>query len=151
MKCGKCGGKMVKWKYMNYNELEVYLLSEGKRSYSMGTYEEWLKLLHENDLVLTLLKREDYNGIKEKYYVRVVERITGRGIKLRHLTTIFNYDTGEIVYGEEDEFVPKTTYKIDPMDKEIDEIIRNYCKNEEEFDIDQLNKIITRNVVEERN
>lgn len=151
MKCGKCGGKMVKWKYMNYNELEVYLLSEGKRSYSMGTYEEWLKLLHENDLVLTLLKREDYNGIKEKYYVRVVERITGRGIKLRHLTTIFNYDTGEIVYGEEDAFAPITTYKIVPMDKEIDEIIRNYCKNEEEFDIDQLNKIITRNVVEERN
>lgn len=88
-------------------------------------------------------KREDYNGIKEKYYLRVVERTTKTGIKLRHLTRTFKYETGEVVYGKEDEFAPTTTYKIIAIDEQVEKIVRNYCKDKEQFDIDKLNRIIS--------
>lgn len=144
MKCSDCGGKMVKWKYLQYEELETYLLSELKRSGNIGNYEEWLRALNENDLVLTSFKRKDYNGIKEKYYLRVVEQISQTGIKLRRLTRIFRYEVGEIEYGKKDVFASITTYKIIPIDEQVDKIIRNYCKDKEQFDIDKLNKIITK-------
>ena len=98
MKCNNCGGKMVKWKYLNSEEMETYLLSEEKRSDSVGTYEEWLRSLHTDELVLTSLKRINLSGVKEKYYVRVIEKTTKNGIKLKHLTKIFCYGTGEVRY-----------------------------------------------------
>ena len=57
---------MVKWKYLNSEEMETYLLSEEKRSDSVGTYEEWLRSLHTDELVLTSLKRINLSGVKEK-------------------------------------------------------------------------------------
>lgn len=151
MKCSKCGGEMVKWKYMEYEELEAYLLGERRALNDGQTYEEWLRTLRENDIVLTLLRREDYKGVKEKYYVRVVERTTRNGVKLRHLTKIFRYGVGETVYGKEKENFPTAVYKIVPMDEQSDQIIRDYCKNKEEFDIDKLNKMITRALQGESN
>lgn len=149
LECSNCDGKMVKWKYLHYEELENYLLNENKMSADMRPYEEWLRTLQENDVVLTLFKREDYSGIKEKYYIRVVERTTKNGIKLRHLTKIFRYGAGEIAYRKGNPFPSTTIYKIVPIDKQVDKIIRKYCKDEEEFDIDKINKIITRTLKEQ--
>ena len=144
MKCSNCGGKMVKWKYLHYEELEAYLLSELKWSGNIGNYEEWLRALKQNDLVLTLFRRENFSGIKEKYYLRVVEQTTKTGIKLRHLTRIFRYEVGEIEYGKKDKFNLVTTYKIVSINEQVDKIIRDYCKDKDQFDIDKLNKIVTK-------
>ncbi|WP_373265681.1 hypothetical protein [Hungatella hathewayi] len=144
MKCNNCGGKMVKWKYLNSEEMEIYLLSEEKRSDSAGTYEEWLRSLHADELVLTSLKRIDFSGVKEKYYVRVVEKTTKNGIKLKHLTKIFRYGTGEVRYEGKSRFAPTAIYKILPIDETIGKVIRNYCKDEVNFDIDVLNNLITK-------
>ena len=144
MKCNNCGGKMVKWKYLNSEEMETYLLSEEKRSDSVGTYEEWLRSLHTDELVLTSLKRINLSGVKEKYYVRVIEKTTKNGIKLKHLTKIFCYGTGEVRYEGESRFDPTAIYKVLPIDETIDKVIRNYCKDEVNFDIDVLNNLITK-------
>ena len=144
MKCNNCGGKMVKWKYLDYEEMETYLLSEEKQSASAGTYEEWLRSLHADELVLTSLKRIDFSGEKEKYYVRVVEKTTKNGIKLKHLTKIFRYGTGEVRYEGKSRFAPTAIYKILPIDETIGKVIRNYCKDEVNFDIDVLNNLITK-------
>ena len=144
MKCNNCGGKMVKWKYLNSEEMETYLLSEEKRSDSVGTYEEWLRSLHADELVLISLKRKDFSGVKEKYYVRVIEKTTKNGIKLKHLTKIFCYGTGEVRYEGESRFAPTAIYKVLPIDETIDKVIRNYCKDEVNFDIDVLNNLITK-------
>lgn len=135
---------MVKWKYLHYEELAACLLSKLELSDNIGNYEEWLRELKQNDLVLTLFRREDFIGIKEKYYLRVVEQISETGIKLRNLKRIFRYELGEIEYGKRDKFEPVTTYRIVPIDEYIDKIIRNYCEDKEQFDIDKLNKIITK-------
>ncbi|MCD7966252.1 MAG: hypothetical protein LUG90_10870, partial [Clostridiaceae bacterium] len=90
------------------------------------------------------LKRKDSRGKKEKYYIRVVEKITKNGIKLKHLTKIFRYDTGEARYEGESRFAQTAIYKIVPMDESVDRAIRNYCKDEVNFDIDELNKLITK-------
>lgn len=144
MECRKCGGKMTKLKYLLYEELESYLLSEYKPG-NIEQYDAWLRSLNENDVVLTLFLREDYSGVKEKYYLRVVEKKTKNGIKLKKLSRTFEYATGEIVYtyGEEGRCSSKTTYRICPVDEKTDSIIRDYCKNKEQFDIDKLNKMIT--------
>lgn len=144
MKCNNCGGKMVKWKYLNSEEMETYLLSEEKRSDSVGTYEEWLRSLHTDELVLTSLKRINLSGVKEKYYVRVIEKTTKNGIKLKHLTKIFCYGTGEVRYEGESRFASTAIYKVLPIDETIDKVIRNYCKDEVNFDIDVLNNLITK-------
>ena len=144
MKCSNCGGKMVKWKYLHYEELEAYLLSELKWSGNIVNYEEWLRALKQNDLVLTLFRRENFSGIKEKYCLRVVEQTTKAGIKLRHLTRIFRYEVGEIEYGKNDKINLITTYKIVSINEQVDKIIRDYCKDKEQFDIDKLNKIVTK-------
>ena len=144
MKCNNCGGKMVKWKYLDYEEMETYLLSEEKQSASAGTYEEWLRSLHADELVLTSLKRIDFSGEKEKYYVRVVEKTTKNGITLKHLTKIFRYGTGEVRYEGKSRFAPTAIYKILPIDETIGKVIRNYCKDEVNFDIDVLNNLITK-------
>lgn len=135
---------MVKWKYLDYEEMETYLLSEEKQSASAGTYEEWLRSLHADELVLTSLKRIDFSGEKEKYYVRVVEKTTKNGIKLKHLTKIFRYGTGEVRYEGKSRFAPTAIYKILPIDETIGKVIRNYCKDEVNFDIDVLNNLITK-------
>ncbi|MGL5435677.1 MAG: hypothetical protein ACRDBO_09820 [Lachnospiraceae bacterium] len=98
MECSCCGGKMVKWKYFQYEELQAFLLSKNRQSVNIGNYSEWLRTLKADELVLTSFRREDYNGIKEKYYLRVVERTTKTGIKLKHLTRIFKYEKGQIVW-----------------------------------------------------
>lgn len=144
LKCSNCGGKMVKWKYLHYEELEAYLLSELKWSGNIVNYEEWLRALKQNDLVLTLFRRENFSGIKEKYCLRVVEQTTKAGIKLRHLTRIFRYEVGEIEYGKKDKINLITTYKIVSINEQVDKIIRDYCKDKEQFDIDKLNKIVTK-------
>jgi len=142
MDCINCGGKMTKLKYLHYEELEDYLLHEHK-SGNIEQYEKWLTSLKENDAVLTLFQREDFFEIKKKYYLRVVEKKTKSGIKLRGLSRLFKYESGEITYGKEGKFSPVTTYKIYPIDERIDNIIRDYCKNREQFDIDKLNRLIT--------
>lgn len=144
LKCNNCGGKMVKWKYLDYEEMETYLLSEEKQSASAGTYEEWLRSLHADKLVLTSLKRIAFSGEKEKYYVRVVEKTTKNGIKLKHLTKIFRYGIGEVRYEGKSRFAPTAIYKILPIDETIGKVIRNYCKDEVNFDIDVLNNLITK-------
>lgn len=143
-RCIKCGGKMVKMKYLFFDEIAPYLLNENMPG-AIGKYEEWLRDLKENDLVLTLFRREDpFTGIKEKYYLRVVEKKTKNGIKLKGLTRIFDYEKGEILYRSKDNFSPTTIYKIIPINEKADKIIREYSKDKELFDIDELNKIITK-------
>ena len=59
MDCKCCGGKMVKAKYLHFEELEGYLEEEYTFRH-IEDYGEWLKSLNENDLVLTLFKRQEY-------------------------------------------------------------------------------------------
>ncbi|MEN8906065.1 MAG: hypothetical protein ABF289_08935 [Clostridiales bacterium] len=147
MDCNNCGGKMVKLKYLKHSDLKNYLIHEYKPSL-IENYNEWLKSLNENDLVVTLFKREQYNGIKEKYYLRLVEKKTKNGLKLKRLSKIFKFDSGELIYGEkENTFSIITTYKIYPITEEVDILIRDYCSNTEIFDIDNLNKIITKSIL----
>jgi len=149
--CDYCGGKMIKLKYLQYNELEAYLMSEYMPS-DIENYKAWLMSLNENDLILTSFRREDYSGIKVKYYLRLIEKKTKIGIKLKRLSKIFKYEVGEIVYGKkEDIFSPVTTYKILPINEQVDKIIRDYCINGEKFDIDILNKIITKELWQKSN
>lgn len=151
MDCDYCGGKMVKFKYLQHNELEAYLTSEYMPT-DIESYKEWIMSLNENDLLLTSFRREDDRGIKVKYYLRLIEKKTKNGIKLKRLSKIFKYESGEIVYGKkENRFSIVTTYKILPINGQIDKIIRDYCKNGEKFDIDDLNKIITRELRRESN
>lgn len=144
MDCSCCGGKLTKLKYLHYDELEAYLM----REYVPGDiekYEDWLMALNENDLILTLFRREDYSGVKEKYYLRLVEKKTKNGIKLKKLSKTFKYETGELIYGKKENMLSlMTTYKILPITEQVDKIIRDYCKNAEKFDIDSLNKIVTK-------
>lgn len=144
MDCNYCGGKMTKLKYLHRNELEAYLIGEYVPG-DIGNYKAWLMSLNENGLILTQFRSEDNNGIKEKYYLRLIEKKTNKGIKLRGLSKIFKYEMGEIVYANKGyQFSSITTYKILSVNGKVDKIIRDYCKNEEEFDIDKLNKIITK-------
>ena len=73
MNCNCCGGKMVKGKYLHYEELEGYLVRKYTRDH-IENYRDWLMSLEENDLVVTSFKRQGYNGLKEKYYLRLVEK-----------------------------------------------------------------------------
>jgi hypothetical protein len=143
MNCDYYGGKMSKLKYLHYDELEAYSMSEYVPC-DIQNYKTWLLSLNENDLVLTHFRREDDSGIKEKYYLRLIEKKTKKGIKLKGLSKIFKYEVGEIVYAmKENIFSSITTYKILPINVQVNKIIRDYCENKEKFDIDNLNKIIT--------
>lgn len=142
MYCKHCGEKMVKLKYLYYEELETYLSSEYKPNL-IENYEEWLRSLKAGDLVLTSFKREEYGNAKVKYYLRVVEETTKKGIKLGKLTKVFKYEVGEIVYRQKEGDYPITTYKILPINEQVDRVIRDYCKDRDAFDIERLNKMIT--------
>ncbi|MDF2989065.1 MAG: hypothetical protein K0R50_4575 [Eubacterium sp.] len=144
MNCEDCGGKMSKLKYLHFDELVAYSISEYVPC-DIHNYKTWLLSLNEKDLILTYFRREDDSGIKEKYYLRLIEKKTNQGIKLKGLSKIFKYEVGEIVYAvKENIFSSITTYKILPINVQVDKIIRDYCENKEKFDIDNLNKIITK-------
>ena len=148
MDCNNCGGKMVKAKYMDFEELSVCLKKEFKKN-EFEDYSEWLKTLNENDLVLTEFVRDEFGKVKKKYYIRIVEKKTGKGIKLKKLSKIFSFDSGEIHYGSSIALI-KTVYKIVPISQEIDRVIREYYKNQGEevtFDIEKLNKIVTSEIL----
>ncbi len=147
MECNCCGRKMVKAKYLHLDELEDFL----KVEYTLPriqNYAEWLNTLNENDLVITLFQRKSFNGLKKKYYLRLVEKRMKTGIKLKRLSKTFKYETGELIYGKPDDILSiMTTYKILPITEDVDKIIRRYCKNGEKFDIDNLNEIISKNLL----
>lgn len=147
MKCGNCSGKMVKFKYLKYEEMQFYLSNESRQPDDIGDYFDWLKTLKPGEFVLTLLRRENYSGVTEKYYLKVVEKATETGIKLRNLSKIFRFEDGEAVYGKDDKVAPKATYKIVAINTHIDSVIRDYCKDKEQFDIDKLNKIISKEIL----
>ena len=147
MKCSNCGGKMVKFKYLQYEELESYLSNENRQLDDIEDYFDWLKMLKPGEFVLTLLRRESYSGATEKYYLRVVEKTSEAGIKLSNLNKIFRYEEGEAVYGKDNKNAPTATYKIVAINKHIDSIIRDYCRDKEQFDIDKLNKIISKEIL----
>lgn len=134
---------MTKFKYLCFEEIEAYILREYKPA-DAQQYEEWLMSLDENDPVLTILRTENSSGLKEKHYLRVVEKTTKDGLKLKWLSKIFKYKTGEIVYGKKGEFSQLATYKIMPISYQVYNLIREHCKNKDQFDIDKLNKIITK-------
>ena len=147
MDCKCCGGKMVKAKYLHSEELEGYLEEEYTFRH-IEDYGEWLKSLNENDLVLTLFKRQEYSGVKQKYYLRLVEKKTKNYLKIKKLSKTFKFTTGELVYGNpDDRHSFSTIYKIFPITEQVDKIIREYCKSGECFDIDELNKIITKTLL----
>lgn len=150
MDCTHCGGKMTKFKYLKFEEIEAYISSEYK-SAAPQQYEEWLMSLNENDVVLTILRTERFDWVKEKYYLRMVEKTTKNGLKLRWLSKIFKYSTGETAYGKKGKVSQLATYKIMAIDNTVYNLIREYCENEEQFDIDKLNKIITNTLQEKLN
>lgn len=141
MRCVCCGSKMEKFKYLHYEELEDYLLREFQERDSQQ-YEDWLRSLDKDDVVLTLFQREDGREMKKHYYCRVVEKKTKTGIKLRGLSRVFKFTSGEIVYRNE---IITTTYRICPINQAADKVIRDYCGSVEEalFDIDRLNGLLT--------
>ena len=142
MDCNKCGGKMEKFKYMKYSEIEGFLNNEYV-SPPKCTYIKWLKLLNEMDLVKTEFIRKSFGKTTTKYYLRIIENKKRTGIKLRHLSKTFKYETGTITYGENTNKGIFTSYKILPIYEIEDRIIRKYCNESEEFDIDTLNNLIT--------
>lgn len=143
MDCKCCGGKMTKLKYLHYEDLETYLMSDYVPG-NIEVYREWLMSLHESDLILTRFQIEDDRSMKDKYYLRLIEKKTRNGIKLKRLVKIFNYEDGQVVYENKVGNISSiATYKIFPINIRVDMVIRDYCKNEEKFDIDKLNKIIT--------
>ena len=147
MDCNCCGGKMVKLKYLKLDELSDYLVKPFVEN-TIEDYSEWLRSLDENDVVLTLFERIEFQKKRQKYYVRIVEKKTKNGLKLKKLSKIFKYDTGTLVYGkDEGMFSIKTIYKILPVDEVINREINEYCTNTEEFDIDKLNKMITNKII----
>ena len=67
------------------------------------------------------------------------------GLKLKKLSKTIKYETGELIYGKKkNDFSLITTYKIFSITEKVDKIVRDYCKNTIEFDIDNLNKLITK-------
>lgn len=125
-------------------KMESYLSNENRLLDDIEDYFDWLKTLKPGEFILTLLRRESYSGVTEKYYLRVVEKTSETGIKLRNLSKIFGYEDGETVHGKDDINAPTAVYKIVAINKHIDSIIRDYCKDKELFDIDKLNKIISK-------
>ena len=137
---------MEKLKYLKLDELSDYLIKPFVEN-TIGDYSEWLRSLNENDIVLTLFDRIQFKKKMQKYYLRIVEKKTKNGLKLKRLSKIFKYDTGTLVYGkDEGMFSIKTIYKILPIDEEINREIKEYCTNTKEFDIDELNKMITNKI-----
>jgi hypothetical protein len=68
---------MMKLKYLHYEEIEDYLMSEyvpGK----IESYRDWLLSVQERDFILTRFRKEDDRGIKDKYYLRLIEKKTKR-------------------------------------------------------------------------
>ena len=56
MECNCCGEKMEKLKYLKLDELSDYLVKPFVEN-TIGDYSEWLRSLNENDVVLTLFDR----------------------------------------------------------------------------------------------
>lgn len=111
MKCGSCGGKMVKWKYLQYEELQSCLFSKNRLSDNIGKYSEWLRTLKADELVMVSFKREDYNkpilcGI---YHWR---KVGIRNLIFLYRTREFEGELssskeGEVYWLSEDEFISK--------------------------------------------
>lgn len=59
MDCNCCGGKMVKLKYLKLDELSDYLVKPFVEN-TIEDYSEWLRSLDENDVVLTLFERIEF-------------------------------------------------------------------------------------------
>ena len=142
MECKKCGGKFEKVKYLKHADFKSFLESDFVPPFKRG-YKRWLQKLDVQDLVKTEFVRKDYGKVKEKYYLRFVERKLRTGIKLNGLTKTFKFETGMISYGEDTIYKIFTTYKILPITEDENKLIRNYCQNPDDFDIDKLNKKIT--------
>lgn len=142
MECQDCGGKMKKFKYLEISDIEHYITSDFVPVSKHG-YKKWLKNLNENDLVKTEFIRKQYGKVNVKYYLRLVEKKLRTGIKLKRLTKTFKFETGMISYGEDTDISIFTSYKIYPIQDFENELIRNYCRLTEIFDIDSLNKLIT--------
>lgn len=145
MKCQDCGGEMKKFKYLNISDIESYLTSDYIPAPKRG-YKKWLKNLNDNDLVKTEFIRKEFGKVKVKYYLRLVEKKLRTGIKLQHLTKTFKFETGMISYGEDTKTSIFTSYKIYPIQDFENDLIRNYCRTTEIFDIDNLNKILTEGI-----
>ncbi len=142
MECDSCGGKLEKFKYLEHQDLELFLNSEFVSPPKRG-YKKWLNMLDGHDLVKTEFIRKDFGKITTKYYLRIVERKLRTGIKLKHLAKTFKFETGTISYGEDKKNSIFTSYKILPITVDDNEVIRNYCLAPDAFDIDKLNKLIT--------
>ena len=79
-----------------YEEIESYLSNGNRQLDHFDDYFNWLKTLKPGEFVFTLLRRETYSGVTEKYYLRVVEKISETGIKLKNLSKIFRYEEGDV-------------------------------------------------------
>ena len=97
MECQKCEHKMEIVQYIQYDDLIEYL-NIPILIKSEINYQDWLKCLKAGDLVLTRFIKYNYNKIICKYYLRKVEAINKTGIKLKYLSKLFNYETGELIY-----------------------------------------------------
>jgi len=142
MECQDCGGKMKKFKYLKISDFENYLTADFVPVTKRG-YKKWLKNLNDNDLVKTEFIRKQYGEVNVKYYLRFVERKLRTGIKLKRLSKTFIFETGMISYGEDSEHSIFTSYKIYPIQDFENDLIKNYCRSTEIFDIDKLNKFLT--------
>jgi len=147
MECPKCKHEMILVQYIEFDDIKEYLkLPTCKKSNTK--YHDWLKDLKEGDLVLTRFTRHEYNKTIFKYYLRIVEEKATTGIKLKHLSKFFSYETGELVYGDINSTTKSSSiYKILEIDSMSDLIIRKHCVSKETFSIKKLNNELSRAII----
>jgi hypothetical protein len=147
MECKVCGGELKKYKYMKKDDFKKYIEINFEDK-ELKSYEDFLLNLNADEFVLTRFTRTYDQKVTVKYYIRIIEVIKKEGIKLKGLAKYFNLCNGELIYNFDNtihiNYVNNTIYKILKINSNTDRIIRDYYNTNVNFDIVELNKIISK-------
>lgn len=140
LKCKKCGGELKKVEMVEYEEIKHFMEIEREI--------ESIKELMVEDMVVILFNQKF--GIEwekpenKKAYLRKVERIDKKGIKIKGLSKYFDIEKGEMKIASKDSrYLPETTYKIKIIDEEEKGIIKAGITSKENYKLTDIVKKLT--------
>lgn len=140
MKCRKCGGELKKVEMVEYEDIMKFIES----SRVIRNIDELIP----EDLVI--IKFDSKMGeifekpIKQKAYLRKVERKDKKGIKIKGLSKYFDTEKGEMkIIAKDPRFDTEVKYKIKIIDAEDMKIIKECIAKKEEYKLDKIVKRLT--------
>jgi len=141
LKCKECGEEFKKVEMIEYEEIAKYIGSERKA--------KKIEELKPEDVVIILFDRKmmllsEEKPTSKKSYLRKVEKIDKKKIKIKGLSKYFDKEYGEMkIVPDEPDFGAYVNYKIKIIDEEEENILRVGISEREKYNLTEIIKKLT--------